>query len=74
MQADKGVNFIGVSTAAVVFTGIAVGVALADVILGRAVKKVRGVPGKVGRRLWYGARGHKGKKEEWELDEEDMRI
>lgn len=79
VQAAKGQNFMGVSIAAVVFTGIAVLVALVDVVVGRAVGKVANVGKKMvptgigrtmGARQWFGRGKGKGKKEEWEMDEE----
>lgn len=82
VAAVKGQNFMGVSIAAVVFTGIAVLVALVDVVVGRAVGKVAGVgkkmvPSGIGRtmgaRQWFGrgkGRGKKQEQEEWEMDSE----
>ncbi|KAG7006277.1 hypothetical protein G7Y79_00015g038670 [Physcia stellaris] len=84
VQAAKGQNFMGVSIAAVVFTGIAVMVALADVIVGRAVGKVArvgekmlptGIGRTMGGRQWFGrGKGKKAKKEEWEMDEEEAGL
>ncbi|KAI4263796.1 MAG: hypothetical protein L6R42_001068 [Xanthoria sp. 1 TBL-2021] len=71
VQADAGKNFIGVSIAAVVFTGIAAAVAAVDVVTGRAVSKVSGVGKragfKVAKKMWFGRK--EGKKESWELNE-----
>ncbi|KAL8652100.1 MAG: hypothetical protein Q9226_004404 [Calogaya cf. arnoldii] len=70
VQASAGKNFMGVSIAAVVFTGIAATLAVVDVVTGRAVGKVSGVGKKAGikvaRRMWFGRKG--GKKEGWEMD------
>ncbi|KAL8867354.1 MAG: hypothetical protein Q9174_005719 [Haloplaca sp. 1 TL-2023] len=71
IQADKGQNFLGVCIAALVFTGIAVLVAVVDVVTGRATSKLGEVGGGIGSRIagkmWFGRRG--GKKQDWEMDE-----
>ncbi|KAL8851781.1 MAG: hypothetical protein Q9221_003295 [Calogaya cf. arnoldii] len=71
VQASAGKNFMGVSIAAVVFTGIAATLVVVDVVTGKAADKVSGVGKragiKVAKRMWFGRKG--GKKEGWELDE-----
>ena len=71
IQADKGKNFLGVSIAALVFTGLAAMVATVDLVTGRAASKMASAGGDIGskiaKKMWFGRKG--GKKEAWDMDE-----
>ncbi|KAL8665147.1 MAG: hypothetical protein Q9168_007769 [Polycauliona sp. 1 TL-2023] len=71
IQAEVGNTFVGVSIAALVFTGIATTVAAVDLFVGRAASSVGSSGGNIGaklaKKMWFGRR--KEKKEAWELDE-----
>ncbi|KAL8994770.1 MAG: hypothetical protein Q9169_005354 [Polycauliona sp. 2 TL-2023] len=71
IQADAGKTFLGVSIAALVFTGIASAVAAVEVMTGRVVSKASSSGGNIGakiaKKMWFGRRREK--KEAWELDE-----